>query len=177
MADLVLEDKLGQTNIGKDWGLSNLVEGGIYTSLAMGAGIVSGVGMKDVADFAASNFGVFGGAALYNPIIPFFSFAAGIGHGLGEPGSKEKLLTGGALGVTVLYSLQQTLHFDYGISVPYYLMQVAAGNLTLGGYALMQAVVPVLAIFGAGYVIGKFARWITGRSKKVTKRRRRKKKK
>jgi len=93
MADaLVLEDKLGETNIGADLGLSNLVEGAIYASLAIGAGLVAGVGMRDGVDFVASNLGVYGGAALYNPIIPFFGFAAGIGHGLGELGSKEKIV-------------------------------------------------------------------------------------
>ena len=170
MTELLLEDKLGPTSIGKDAGLSNLVEGGIYTSVAVGTGLAGSYGVTQAADLLASNMAGYGGYLLSNPLIPFFSFATGVGHALGEPGSKEKLITGAGLGLTTLYSLQQTVNTSYGMALPYSLIQFGAGNLSLGGMALIQAAVPVLFLFGIGYLVGKLARLITKREKKVTKR-------
>ena len=62
------------------------------------------------------------------------------------------------------------------MSLPYFSAQVLAGNLALGATALMHAVMPVLVVFAAGYVVGKAARWISRRNKTVTKRKERKSK-
>lgn len=169
MTELRLEDKLGPTRIGADYGVGNLVEGGVYATMIGAVGIATNT-IKDLSDIVINNLGDFAELAFSNPIIPFFGFAAGAAHGLREPSSREAYASGIALAATTAYSLYQTVNVGYGMSLPYFSAQVLAGNLALGATVLMQAVIPVLAVFAAGYAVGKAARWISRRNKRVTKR-------
>lgn len=187
MVELTLEDKFGPTRIGEDYGIGVLVEGGIYASIAAAVGLWGRDAFNQVAEVATTNLehltsGIVGetGAsyslfAFQNPIVPFFAFAAGVGHALAEPYSKEKIIPGVALAATLAYSLYQTLDKAYqGMSVGAYLVEVMAGNAVFGASVFLQAAIPVLAVFGVGYAVGKFSRWLTKKGKRVTKREKKK---
>jgi len=172
MVELTLEDRLGPINIGRDYGIGNLVEGGVYASLLVASGVASTRSFHDLAGIVESNFGAYSTGVLFTGAIPFFTFAIGVGHSLGEPGSNEKIITGLGLAGMMMYSLSRTLDTAYhGLSLSSYLMQAVAGNYTFGLTVAYQALLPILAVFGAGYVVGKLARWISGRSGRVTRRR------
>ena len=181
LEELLFEDKFGPTRIGADYGLSNIVEGAVYSSIATAAGLFGNRAINDLGAMvsghlfntgSASYGGFYSSAFFTSAAIPFLGFTFGIAHALGEPGSKEKIATGVGLAGTLAYSIYETLNASYGISTTSYLLQALAGNLALGSSVLLQASIPVLAVFGLGYVLGRVIRRISGRSKRVTKRER-----
>ena len=73
MEDLRLEDKLGPTRIGADYGTANLIEGGAYATIIGAVGIATNT-IKDLSDIVTSNLGNFAELAFSNPIVPFLGF-------------------------------------------------------------------------------------------------------
>ena len=173
--DIIYEDSKGPINIGKDYGLANLVTGAVAASAIVASGALANDAWN-ISGFLESKLGSYFSAGLfYNPYIAFFAGTAGFAHGLGEAGSREKVLSGVALGVSYLYSLKETLDTVYhGLSIPYWMIQSTAGNFTLGAAVLAQAAVPVLAVFGLSYTLARLMKWGFEKigHKRVTKRER-----